>query len=162
MCTLKLQRVGRNYWGNIAYKDENGKFYLDIDMVEGKTPQTLYTCSPSDEMDGEPGCPLKVKFEIVNPFTDEELKMSHFRFEYGMLSRLKDECEAFIGKKGNEEEDRWDCRYHNVRNIWGDSIESHMAEMKRLWDRIPEDIKPEWCTAQEIDELERKMKLVSC
>ena len=29
---LKLIRVGKNYWGHIAYKDEeSGKFYLDID-----------------------------------------------------------------------------------------------------------------------------------
>ncbi|MCI6672524.1 MAG: hypothetical protein MSG77_08330 [Prevotella sp.] len=96
MNTLKLQRVGRNYYGHIAYKDEDGKYYLDIDMVHGKAPETLYHCSPSDDMDGEPGFPLKAKFEITNPFTDKELRMQNFRFEYSMLSRLKDECEAFI------------------------------------------------------------------
>lgn len=160
MSTLKLQRIGRNFWDNIAYKDENGKFYLDIDLVEGKTPEKLYHCSPADDMDGEPSHPLNKKFEIINPFTDKELKMENFSFEYAMLGRLKDECEAFVGKTGNEERDKWDCRYHNVRQIWGCSIENHIAEMKKLWNKIPEDIKPEWCTAEEISELERKAMAV--
>lgn len=160
MSTLKLQRVGRNYFGNIAYKDENGKFYLDIDMVEGKTPETLYHCCPADDMDGEPGFPLKAEFEILNPFTDKELKMQHFRFEYSMLSRLKDECEAFVGKTGIEEEDKFDCRYHNIHNIWGTTIKSHISEMKRLWNKIPDEIKPEWCTEEDISQLERKAMAV--
>ena len=158
MNTLKLQRVGKNSFGNMAYKDENGRFYLDIDMINGKNPKTLYRCSPSDDMDGEPDCPLRVMFEILNPFTDMELRMQKFNFEYSMLSRLKDECEAFVGKTGCEQKDKWDCRYRNVHNIWGDTIENHIAEMKRLYDMIPEDIKPEWCTADDIAELERKTK----
>lgn len=88
MKTLKLRRVGRNYWGNIAYKDEDGKFYLDIDMVCGKEPQRLYYCHPSNDMDGEPGIPVKEEFEIVNAFTDQELRMQSFRLEYARLSRL--------------------------------------------------------------------------
>ena len=160
MSTLKLQRVGRNYFGNIAYKDENGRFYLDINMVEGKTPEILYHCSPADDMDGEPDFPLKAEFEIFNPFTDNELKMQQFRFEYSMLSRLKNDCEAYVGKSGNEEKDSWDCRYHNARNTWGTSIKNLIEEMKRIWNKIPEDIKPQWCTAEEIAELERKAMAV--
>ena len=53
MSTLKLQRVGRNNYGHVAYKDEDGKYYLDIDRVHSKTPETLYHCSPSDDMGGE-------------------------------------------------------------------------------------------------------------
>ena len=157
MNTLKLQRVGRNYYGHIAYKDEDGKYYLDIDMVHSKFPETLYHCSPSDDMDGEPGFPLKAKFEITNPLTDKELRMQNFRFECSMLSRLKDECEAFIDRTGNEEEDKWDCRYRNVRNIWGTSIESHIDEMKSLWNKIPKDIKPEWCSWEDIQRYEQVM-----
>ena len=41
-------------------------------------------------------------------------RMNVYRFEYSLLSRLKDECEAYIGKTGDEEEDRWDCRYRNT------------------------------------------------
>uniref|UniRef100_A0AB33J1D5 Large polyvalent protein-associated domain-containing protein n=1 Tax=Prevotella sp. GTC17254 TaxID=3236794 RepID=A0AB33J1D5_9BACT len=156
MNTLELQRVGENNLGYMAYKDENGRYYLDIDMVEGKNPETLYHCCPSDDMDGEPDFPLWAKFEILNPLSDKELRMQHFHFEYSMLSRLKDECEAFVGKTGNEEDDKWDCRYHNVRNIWGTTINDQVSEMKRLWSKIPEDIKPQWCTWEEILELSRK------
>ena len=154
---LKLQRVGRNFWGNIAYKDENGKFFLDIDMVCGKEPQRLYYCHPSNDMDGEPGSLVKEKFEIANPFTDRELRMQGFRLEYAKLSRLKDECEAFIGKSGIEEKDKWDCRYRSIHNIWGTTIESHIEEMKRLWNKIPEDIKPEWCSLEDIQRYEQLM-----
>ena len=108
-------------------------------------------------MDGEPDFPLKAKFEITNPFTDKELRMQNFRFEYSMLSRLKDECEAFVGRTGNEEEDKWDCRYRNVQNIWGDSIESHIDEMKSLWNKLPEYIKPEWCSWEDIQRYEQVM-----
>ena len=63
---LKLIRVGKNYWGHIAYKDkESGKFYLDIDDGRFDNPQ-LYTCSPSDDIDGEPNYPLKAKYEIIS------------------------------------------------------------------------------------------------
>lgn len=160
MNTLKLQRVGRNYHGYIAYKDENGRYYLDLDMGEHKTPETLYHCSPSDDMDGEPGWPLAAKFEVLNPFTDKELKMQRFRLEYSVLSRILDDCAAFVGKTGNEENDKWDCRYHNQRGIWGGDVEELVAEMKRIWNKIPEDIKPQWCTAQKITELERKAMVV--
>ena len=84
--------------------------------------------------------------------------MKDFKFEYMMLSRLQDEANAFFGT-GNEERDKWDCRYHNVRNIWGLSIKSHIAEMKRLWNKIPQDSKPEWCTWEQIMELENKRKI---
>lgn len=157
----KLQRVGRNYLGQVVYKDEEGRFFLDLDIIASNTPDALYYCTPSDDIDGEPGFPLKEDYEILNPFTAEEIKMQYFKFEYSMLSRLKDDCEAFIGKSGNEEEDKWDCRYHNARNTWGTSIENLIEEMKLLWNKIPEDIKPQWCSAEEIAKLERKAMAVN-
>ena len=49
---LRLQRLGRNYWGNIAYEDkESGKIYFDIEDGHSDNPQ-LYTSSSSDDIDG--------------------------------------------------------------------------------------------------------------
>ena len=58
---LRLQRLGRNYWGNIAYEDkESGKIYFDIEDGHSDNPQ-LYTSSPSDDIDGEPNFPITLK-----------------------------------------------------------------------------------------------------
>ena len=39
---LKLQRVGRNYIWNIAYKDEKDNFYLDLNTATNAIPTELY------------------------------------------------------------------------------------------------------------------------
>ena len=85
-------------------------------------------------------------------------RMNVYRFEYSLLSRLKDECEAYIGKTGDEEEDRWDCRYRNTHNIGADNIEEQVNKMKELWNRFPDDLKPEWCSWTDIEDLEYKVK----
>lgn len=66
MKTLKLERVGENFWGNMVYKGEDGKFYLDISMNHEKVPTELHTCHPADDMDGEPGYCVTSTFEIIN------------------------------------------------------------------------------------------------
>ena len=58
---------------------------------------------------------------------------------------------------GDEDEDKWDCRYHNANNIWGATIESHIKGLREYWDKIPADIKPEWCSEEEIKEYENKI-----
>ena len=150
---LKLTRVCENRMGDVVYKDEDGNCYLDISH-SGVNPSELYCCSPIKDMDGEPGFPLKQKFEILNPFNERELRMRAFRGDYMMLSRLKDDCEAFFGKTGDKEKDKVDCRYCNEHNIWGQTIESHIKEMKRLWNVFPEDLKPEWCSWEDIKKFE--------
>ena len=156
METLKLTRIGENSNGEIAYKDETtGKFYLDINHSNDKVPTTLYTCSPSDDMDGEPGWPVKQKFEIVNPFTDNELLEKQFQFEYMMLSRVTQDCFGYFGTGGDE--DKWDCRYNNERNVWGQSIRKCVDKAKELWQKIPESIKPQWITWEQILQFEQKL-----
>lgn len=149
----QLTRVGVNRFGNTAYSDGHGNYYISCGMGNSKE---LYTVSPQNDMDGDPDFPLKEEFEILNPYTERELRMINYRFEYFMLSRLMSESTAFFGKTGVEEEDKVDCRYHNIRNIWGTSIEEHNAEMRRLWKAIPEDLKPEWCSLEDIDHFEAK------
>lgn len=107
---LRLQRLGRNYWGNIAYEDkESGKIYFDIEDGHSDNPQ-LYTSSPSDDIDGEPNFPITTKYEIVNPVTKEEKLQEKFRHEYMMLSRLKEDCIGYLTDG--------DWRYHQVSRIW--------------------------------------------
>ena len=149
MESMKLERIGENCWGHIVYKDKkSGKFYLDIN--NGKYDELdLRDCHPSDDPDGEPGWPVKKPFEIVNPITDREKREKEFEFEYMLLSRLDSDCRGFLSEG--------DCRFHNERNIWGTTIESHIAKMKELWQRFPEDLKPEWCSWEQILDYEKKM-----
>lgn len=146
MAHKKLTRIGENYWGHIVYKDEEGKFYLDINNGNGEP--NICDCHPSNDPDGEPGWPIE-DYTIVNPFTEKEKRERKFRFEYMMLSRLKDDCDGFLSDD--------DCRYHNPRGIWGTNVESHIRRMKEIWSKIPEDIKPEWLTFEQILDYESRM-----
>ena len=156
---MKLKRIGENVWGHMAYQDvETGKFYLDLnygfcDAID------LHTCSPSDDMDGEPSFPLKREYEIINPVTGREKQMKQCQFEYMMLSRLISDCRGFFGR--GSDEDSWDCRYHNEHFISGQNIKSLVFEAKKLWNQIPEDLNPEWVTWEEIENFEKQAESYS-
>ena len=157
MKTLELTRVGEHHMEGGLYKDKDGKYYVDC-FHEPKDDgvSTVYILSPSKEPDGEPNYAIHCHIKILNPLTEIEKKQKRFQFEYMMLSRLNDDAQAYFGH-GNEDEDKWDCRYHNEHNIWGRNITDLVAEMKKFWQRIPSDIKPEWCTWEQILEYERKI-----
>ena len=104
----------------------------------------------SDDMDGEPDSPLKRPYEIVNPITEREKREKQYKFQYMMLSRLQSDCVGFFGRD-DDESSHMDCRYHNEHFIWGKDIRKLVSEMKRLWDEIPEDLKPEWLTREEVE-----------
>lgn len=162
METIKLQRVGRNYNSYTAYKDEQGKFYLDLSQLPVSIPANLYGASPADDMDGEVGFELDKPFTITNPYTEKDIREYHCRDKYMMLSRIYDDFSAYLGKTGDEEQDKWDCRYHNDKNgLWGDTIEETLEEIKNRWNAIPEDLKPTWCTAEDIATLEQKATTMS-
>lgn len=74
MDKIKLERIGENASGNMVYQDvDTGKYYLDLNYGFGETLD-LHTCSPSDDMDGEPDFPLKREYEIINPITAKSIK----------------------------------------------------------------------------------------
>lgn len=69
------------------------------------------------------------------------------QFRYSMLSRLKADCEYFLGN-GNRFEG----------HLWAGSVEEQIKEMKQRWNEFEDDEKPEWLTMEDIEEYERKMK----
>ena len=157
MKTLELTRVGEHHMEGGLYKDKDGKYYVDcFHLPKDDGVSTVYILSPSKEPDGEPNYAIHCHIKILNPLTEIEKKQKRFQFEYMILSRLNDDAQAYFGH-GNEDEDKWDCRYHNEHNIWGRNITDLVAEMKKFWQRIPSDIKPEWCTWEQILEYERKI-----
>ena len=66
-------------------------------------------------------------------------------FSYRMLDRLRTDNDYFLGN-GNRSE----------KHLWAGNVDAQIAEMKRLWNYLPQ--KPEWLSMEEILEYERKMK----
>ena len=154
MSKMKLTRIGENAWGHMAYQDtETGRYYLDLNYGVSETLD-LHTCSPSDDMDGEPGFPVKWDYEIINPITEREKREKQYESQYMMLGRLIGDCRAYFGNGRGDESS--DCRYQNECFIWGKDIKKLVAEMKRLWHVFPDDLKPQWVTWEEIEGYEKR------
>lgn len=66
------------------------------------------------------------------------------KFNYMMLSRLKSDCDYYLGN-GNR----------NPRNLWAGDEAKQIAKMKEFYDKVPEE--PEWLTKEDIDDYEDKM-----
>lgn len=65
-------------------------------------------------------------------------------FEYRLLSRLRSDCEYFLG-----------AGQRNDSHLWAGSIQAQIAKMRELYNAVPE--KPEWLTEQDIERYERQM-----
>lgn len=153
MATIKVTRIGEHFMEGNLYKDEKGRYYVD---ANNDHPTALYRLCPPNDPEGEP-CDLIEDFEITNPFSEKEKRMKAFEFEYRMLSRMKDDALGYFGKSGDESRDKFDCRYHNEHFIWGQSIRELINGLKEYWNKIPEDLKPEWLTWEQIQEWEGRI-----
>lgn len=68
-------------------------------------------------------------------------------FRYQLLSRLKSDCDYYLGN-GNRFED----------HLWAGDVEGHIESMQRLWDSFSENEKPEWLTQEDILEYQQQMQ----
>ena len=138
----KLTYIGEDYWGRETYRAENGKYYCIVDGV-------MHTKCPSNDIDGEPECPLPAdSYEIVNPMTDRQRLEKEHKFDYMMLGRLKSDIEAYLNVPG-------DCRYRNDHLV---NAAQTIVEMRKYWARIPDEVKPEWITEEQINKYEELCK----
>lgn len=138
----KLTYIGEDCWGLETYRDENEKYYCIVDRV-------MHTKSPSNDIDGEPECPLHSdSYDIVNPMTDRQRLEKVHKFDYMMLGRLKSDIEAYLNVPG-------DCRYRNDHFV---NAAQTIAEMRKYWARIPDEVKPEWITEEQINKYEELCK----
>lgn len=130
-----MQFVNKDFWDRPVYKClENN--YLWKDITCGEDEPDLYSCQ--NEFDGEPESPIKQDLNIV--YIDKYQK-NKYEFEYMLLGRMKSDCDAHLGVSNRK-----------IKNI-----ESHIIEMKRLWNVFPESGKPDWLTYEQILEYETKM-----
>jgi hypothetical protein len=66
------------------------------------------------------------------------------QFRYQLLSRMKQDCDYFLGN-GNRHEG----------GLWAGNAKDQVAVMRALWDSVPE--KPEWLTNEQLDNCAEKM-----
>lgn len=68
------------------------------------------------------------------------------KFRYMMLSRMKSDCDYYLGY-GNR----------STNHLWaGDEI-GQIENMKAIWCTFPDEDKPEWLTWKELLEYEKQM-----
>lgn len=67
-------------------------------------------------------------------------------FRYMLLSRLKADCNYFLGF-GNR----------SAKYLWAETAQEHIECMKELWNSFSDDQKPDWLTMDDILDYEKKM-----
>jgi hypothetical protein len=67
------------------------------------------------------------------------------KFHYMMLSRLVSDCKYY-------------SRHPHPKHLWAGSVIGQITEMKRLWNELPLNKKPEWLSMEDILEWEIKLK----
>ena len=142
-----LTSLGKDDWGNLVYKNSEGEFFKGI--VEPSGEQVLCTCG---SFCGEPDTPIKAlekyKGLTIEIDVSEEIEREDegVRFRYMMLSRLKQDCDYYLGNGDREK-----------KHLWAADEAEQIAKMKNLYNSFKDDDKPEWLSYQEILEYEKKM-----
>ena len=74
----------------------------------------------------------------------EETVPYNYEHGYLLLSRLKADCDYFLGAGGRAE-----------KHLWAGNVREQIAKMRELYNALPE--KPEWLTMEDIDRYESQM-----
>lgn len=130
--------------GQFYYKDKNGKVYVDMSPLKDKID--LYRCVGDYD---EPANSVNVEeFELINNPKDNINydRNKNYESDYMLLGRLVQDCKYYLGN-GN----RFDG------NLWAGSVDKQIAKMKELWNKFPEDMKPEWLSMEDIENYEKEM-----
>lgn len=83
-------------------------------------------------------------FKAQNPIRTEPEEVQ--KTEYMLLSRLKQDCDYYLGNGGR-----------NARHLWAETPEKHIEKMKELYSKLV--VKPEWITEEDIRNYEKEMIL---
>lgn len=140
---MKVKYVGLGgYMDTPCYEDENGKLYFDEN--NGRNGLNLYTGAYRSELGeicGEPSYRVEETVECDEPFVRHPREI-----DYMMLSRLQSDCNYFLGS-GNGYEG----------HLYYKEVNKHCDEMKNLYESFADEDKPEWLTAEQIEEYREKM-----
>lgn len=138
---LELKYIGEDFWSRPVYRGQFGHLWKDIDLGDSEWPNLC--SSVGDEFEGEPNASIKQRFTIQGR---ETLISNEKKFQYQMLSRLKSDCDYYLGY-GNR------CPSH----LWGKTEKEHIESMKAIWLGFSEMEKPEWLTWEQIIKYEEEM-----
>jgi len=140
---LKLDYIGTDDWARPVYKDQHEKLWKDIELGNMEIPSL---CSVvGNDFDGEPNSPIKKEFSIEKPYVK-----NRNRFEYMMLGRLQQDCKTHLNRVNN-------ITPYAYKLSEEQQIET-IEEMKRLYNSLADDKKPEWLTWEQILEYEKNMR----
>ena len=148
---LTLTFIGYDDFSNPTYKTEAGRLLKDLnDNIERPD---LYTVSGND-IDGEPTTAIinieKYKgLQIVITGRENEPTKEE-KFQYMMISRLKQDCDYYLGN-GNR----------STKYLWAGSERDQIQEIKTRYNTFADDKKPEWLTWDDILRYESLMCNVS-
>ena len=145
MMTMEFLTVDN--WSNDTYRCiETGILYKDLSLPHINKPE-LYSCG--NEIDGDPSYPLDIiNIELI--FKEREPQPTpEEKFNYMLLSRLKGDCDYYLGN-GNR------CK----GRLWAGDEREQINNMKELYNSFKEDARPEWLTYEQILEYEKLMIII--
>jgi hypothetical protein len=114
--------------------------YIDIEELKKYVELDFYfDPKPLSEIIGEE--------DDIDDIEDNDIEEKEDKnFNYKLLSRLKSDCEYFLGN-GNR----------NEKDLWAGNVKDQISEMKRIWNILPKDEKPEWLSMEDIENYEKQM-----
>ena len=111
--------------------------YLDGQFLERRQYDSLEALIQNELTD--------LNFDDLTAVSEDELEsIGVSQDDYRLLSRLKADCDYYLGAGGRAE-----------KHLWAGSVEAQITKMRELYDALPE--KPEWLTEQDIDNYESQM-----
>ena len=111
--------------------------YLDGQFLERRQYDSLEALIQNELTD--------LDFDDLTAVPEDELEsIGVSQDDYRLLSRLKADCDYYLGAGGRAE-----------KHLWAGSVEAQIAKMRELYDVLSE--KPEWLTEQDIDRYENQM-----
>lgn len=82
----------------------------------------------------------------LNEIEESNDKVQTQESRYRLLSRLKSDCDYFLGNNG---------RNRQNKHLWAGSVEEQIVQMRKLYNSLED--KPEWLTEDDIDHYEERM-----
>ena len=77
---------------------------------------------------------------------DDEIEEQDYTYQYKMLSRLKSDCDYYLGN-GQQQD----------KVLWAETPKEQIEEMWKLYAMLPKDKKPEWLTEEDMKQYEKRM-----
>lgn len=144
---LILTFIGYDDWDRPAYKTDAGQVLKDLN--DNMERPNLYTVSYND-IDGEPMAAINNKNRKIVIIGRENEPTKEEKFQYMMLSRLKQDCDYYLGNSNR-----------STKYLWAQNEADQIQEMKTRYNAFADDKKPEWLTWDDILRYESLMCNVS-